>query len=256
MKITVLGSGTNAPVAGRGMAGYIVEAGGKKLFMDMGPGCFYKMLKKGIKIERIENVLVTHCHWDHVCDLITLLFSKGYDKNDKSLLRIFGPRGIRKCLDTFFRLNMLGTRQYPLKIRELASNNFKVGCIMVTSFPVQHHPKVNSIGYKIKYKDKSIVYTGDLSLTKANLFALAKHAKKASLLVIECAYGENEPQVRKHLKPSDVSRILDLAMPEQAILTHLYPSAFNSDIVKDVKRFCKRFKGRIIKARDFLDIAV
>lgn len=52
MKITILGSGTAAPVLERNCAGYLLEIENKKLLLDSGPGTIRRLLE--VKINLFE----------------------------------------------------------------------------------------------------------------------------------------------------------------------------------------------------------
>ncbi|MBN1156425.1 ribonuclease Z [Candidatus Woesearchaeota archaeon] len=255
MKITVLGSGSNAPVRKRGMAGYIVEADGKRLFVDMGPGCFYKLLKKGIKVEKIENVFITHCHWDHICDLMTVLFSKAYHKLKQTPINIYCPAGIKRILGTMFELSVLATPKCKIKITELKKSELKVGKIRISTVSILHSKKLNSICYRISFKGNSVVFTGDYYFCEKNLKTLSRFAKNCDLLITDSSFGERE-KCNVHPRPRETAKILDAVMPKSVLLSHLFPSAADSDLINDVRKNCKEFNGKIIKARDFMEMGV
>jgi ribonuclease BN (tRNA processing enzyme) len=65
MKVTLLGTGTGIPQAGRSQSAILVEAQ-KPLLLDCGAGTLLRLEQAGIDIEELKTVVLTHFHLDHV----------------------------------------------------------------------------------------------------------------------------------------------------------------------------------------------
>ena len=121
MQLTVLGRSPARPNPGEACAGYLVEGGGSRILLDVGPGIVAQLLRRNTPDE-LDAVVISHMHTDHCLDLVTLRYSYPWiDVAKKRLLvivpllgssrerspgervgRIF-PRGIISDSDPFFQ---------------------------------------------------------------------------------------------------------------------------------------------------------
>jgi ribonuclease BN (tRNA processing enzyme) len=69
VRITVLGKSPAWQDAGGACSGYLVEADGRGLLLDCGPGVFGK-LRRARDYAAVEAVVLSHLHADHVLDLV------------------------------------------------------------------------------------------------------------------------------------------------------------------------------------------
>lgn len=86
--------------------------GARTWLFDAGEGCQRQMQHTNISPAKIEKVFITHLHGDHCFGLPGLMCTIGASisdlvKSDKnwSGLHIYGPRGIRRYLDTVLRVS-------------------------------------------------------------------------------------------------------------------------------------------------------
>src|SRR3989338_1169365 len=96
MKLTILGSGTAAPMLDRNNAGYLLEIDNEKLLFDSGAGTIRRLLELKVDLFDIDNIFYTHLHNDHINDLGAIIWSNNYGGIRKRALNIFGPRGFKK----------------------------------------------------------------------------------------------------------------------------------------------------------------
>src|SRR3954471_17724403 len=69
VRITVLGKSPAWQDADGACSGYLVEAGGLRVLLDCGPGVFAK-LRRFVDYTRVDAVVISHLHADHVLDLV------------------------------------------------------------------------------------------------------------------------------------------------------------------------------------------
>jgi len=93
MKLTVLGNNGPYPAAGSACSGYLLQSGTTNVLIDCGNGVLSNM-QKIISIDKLDAVILTHLHSDHVSDMYVLKYAiqlrrkRGlYDK----LLRVYAP---------------------------------------------------------------------------------------------------------------------------------------------------------------------
>ena len=69
IKLTILGSGTSAPHAGRNSAGYFVETGDSKIMLDCGAGTLHALARFDVKWQEMTHLFISHFHVDHIGEL-------------------------------------------------------------------------------------------------------------------------------------------------------------------------------------------
>jgi len=120
--------------------------------------------------EKIETVLLTHHHFDHTRDLVTLAANAGYYRRKQ--LVVYAPRYtldiVTSCLlDGKIYANYLEypSKEKPTLILEAIEpyGRKTVGGYDVLAVPVKH--SVPTVGYQITSLDgKSLFYTGDTTV--------------------------------------------------------------------------------------------
>ena len=96
MKLTILGSGTAAPISDRNCAGYLLEVDKNKLLFDSGAGTIRRLLELKFDLFDIEHIFYTHLHNDHINDLGAIIWSNNYGGTRKKPLNLYGPKGFKK----------------------------------------------------------------------------------------------------------------------------------------------------------------
>src|ERR1700704_1280850 len=64
--LTFLGTSASAPSADRSHPSLLVEAGGHRVMVDCGEGTQRQLLRSGAGFRRLNRLLLTHSHFDHV----------------------------------------------------------------------------------------------------------------------------------------------------------------------------------------------
>lgn len=282
MKITVLGSGTAAPRLERNMAGYLLEANGKKILFDSGAGTIRQLLKLKVNLLDINNIFYTHLHNDHINDLGAIIWSNNYGVLRKKPLNLYGPKGfvdyykilIEKILKpkklgyginakemwngSILRIPIKNNANSKKSINESAKKNTRTksganfvgiknkNCLIIKSIKSVHTDA--SISYRIEYDNKSIVYSGDTDYSNE----IIKISKNADVLILECSLPDGK-KAKGHLTPSLCGKIAAKANVKRLVLTHFYPEA---DKVDAKKQCISEYNGKIILAKDFMEIGV
>lgn len=95
--ICLPGTGGMKPLPDRFLTGLWAEHKGKALLIDCGEGMQIALAKAGLSLARLETLLITHFHADHIAGLPGLLLSAGnYGKS--SPLVIYAPKGGREII--------------------------------------------------------------------------------------------------------------------------------------------------------------
>lgn len=95
--LTLLGTGTPAPLTHRAGSSYLVEWDDQKLLFDCGPGAVRRLLKAGVNPAQVDALFLTHLHYDHCIDyayLNLLRWDQGCGQIPE--LKVWGPAPLRR----------------------------------------------------------------------------------------------------------------------------------------------------------------
>lgn len=126
--------------------------------------------------------------------------------------------------------------------------------LVVKSIGVNHGP-VPALGFRIEYKGKSIVYSGDTSSKGDNMIALSQDA---DLLIYDTAITDTLPAATPgdgvffalHTTPTRMGQVAAAAQVKKLVLSHLTP--VTSPRIKEVKHLIRDagYTGKIKAAKD------
>jgi ribonuclease BN (tRNA processing enzyme) len=126
--------------------------------------------------------------------------------------------------------------------------------LVITAVGVNHGP-VPALAFRIDYKGKSIVYSGDTSSAGSHMISLSQDA---DLVIYDTAITDTLPNKSPrdhaffllHTTPSRMGEVATAANPKKLVLSHLTPNTEpNIDVVEDAIR-AKGYTGRISVAED------
>ena len=249
LEVQVLGSG--GPRAfGRAGSSYIVLVDGTpRILLDSGPGAFVRIGELNIDLQQVDIVLLTHLHIDHSGDLATFFNARALTSDGPVKYRVFGPDGAGLFPKTSRFVDLLvgdnglfgyqktfGVRE-TFEVRDLAINlNSGVTKIvdengLIVDEIATHHGDCPSVAYRVTYKGKSVVFSGDMDASAvANLVRLAK---SADLLIFNCAVLDppNSPSqlYELHTPPKKIGEAARESGVGHLLLSHIAPDVEESE---------------------------
>jgi ribonuclease Z len=90
--LTFLGTSASVPSAERNHPSLLVEAGSDRILVDCGEGSQRQLLRSGAGFRRLDRLLLTHGHFDHVLG-IPGLFSTLRLQQSADTMTIYGGPG-------------------------------------------------------------------------------------------------------------------------------------------------------------------
>jgi ribonuclease Z len=135
------------------------------------------------------------------------------------------------------------------------------GSVKITAFEVDHKPVKPAFGYRIDYAGRSIVLSGDTSISEN----LVRHGQSVDLLVHEVVSPDallraGIPQGRVaqildgHISPEQAGEVFSKAKPRLAVYSHIIPpSATESDLIPRTR---KTYSGPLELGEDLMVIEV
>lgn len=151
-EVTILGSNAAIPTLSRGTTSQFVQCKQRHILIDCGEGTQLQLRKFQIKYQRINTILISHLHGDHVFGLPGLISTMQLMGRTQGIT-IFGPVGIKKLLKTQLEAGG-GYFQFTIHFVELEPHSsgliFEDKCIKIFNFPLKH--RIPTHGYRIQEK--------------------------------------------------------------------------------------------------------
>lgn len=222
MRLTVLGRSPALPNPGEACAGYLVEGGGARLLVDIGPGVVAQLLRHRHPGE-LDAVVVSHMHSDHMLDLVTLRYVYPWrSRPPDERLRVIVPPGSADQLVDLAR--GAGGRTYLEDVFRLSEHDghspMAFGGLTLTPVETQHF--IRCWGFRAEADDRILAYTADT----APCDGLLDLATDADLLLSEATLRSLDedaapPEPRGHLLPGEAGDAARETGARRLILTHL-----------------------------------
>lgn len=287
LHVGICGAGSPFPDNRRSGPCTAVLAGKRLLVFDAGNGSSRNVGNLGFLQGDIEAIFLTHFHSDHIDGLGELLLQRWVSTGNAKPVEVHGPTGVETVLAGLMQAYSLD-RQYrvahhgeatvpasgfggtarPFEARPGALTTvLDSGELQVSAFVVDHAPVHPSVGYKIVYKGRSVVISGD---TKASA-EVVKAARGADLLLHEAlsptlvnllgkgAEGAGRANLKKifadildyHATPEQAAQTASEAGVGYLMLNHIVPAlplpALERAFIGDAGQ---HFKGPIRVALD------
>jgi ribonuclease Z len=139
-EIHFLGTSASAPSIHRGLSAQVVTHNEFRFLIDCGEGTQRQILKSGLGFKRLNRILITHGHLDHILGLAGLLSTMLRWEATEELEVIGGKWALSRIHDLLYGVVLRGKEpRMPLTLREI-----EPGLVMdardfsVSAFPVYH----------------------------------------------------------------------------------------------------------------------
>jgi len=287
MRITVMGSGTPAPIkAAQATSCVMVQLGnGDAFIFDIGSGTVGNIFSMGMHPSELDKVFITHFHLDHVGGIFPLFDAMGWARNTP--LRVWGPSGhtpelgtaaftenIRKAAEWHIQsksdLLPVGGAKFDtteIDISKFSLNNpqqlvYDNDGVKIFAFPVVHTID-GALGYRLEWKGLSMSYVSDSEVSTFEV----EQTKGVDVLIHEVmpsaeefAKGNNmtledaKSVIDVHTTPSKLGYFLELTKPKLGVGTHFkLGDDLNDGLFTDLR---KTYKDPFLLAQDLTTINV
>ncbi len=269
LHVLLCGSGSPLPSPERAQACVVVFAGGRGYLFDIGTGGAENLALWRVETARIEHVFLTHFHSDHFGDLGEVNLA-GWVAGRPGSLHVHGPEGVTRivegtneayALDSSYRVAHHSAELLPPGHATLQSAPFVASVsgsvvhsesigdddewgLVIRAFLVDHSPVAPAVGYRIDYRGRSVVLSGDTGASP-HVVAAAQHA---DLLLHEAlaphminaieraAASDGQSRIARimadipdyHTSPVAAAGVANEADVRRLVLYHLVPSPPNS----------------------------
>lgn len=252
------GTGSPMPDRARGQACIAVLAGDRMFLVDTGSGAAETLALLGVPVDRLTGVLYTHFHSDHISGLYDVVL-QSWVAGRAGALDLFGPIGVERIANGFNEAFALD-RQYRTAHHTAAAMPPANGLVAprvvpvntdldsvvvydedelkITAFRVGHAPIDPAYGYRVDYKGRSAVFSGD-TVKHPNMVrmgqgvdvmvheALAMHM----VSVLSDTVGTRRSRVGQilrdtlnyHTSPVEAAEVANEAAAELLVYSHIVP---------------------------------
>jgi ribonuclease BN (tRNA processing enzyme) len=278
--IVLLGTGGPRPDTARGATSLLIQAGDDNILIDAGRGVVRQLCALGVDLARIDPVLITHHHYDHIGELHDVILSSWLLGRARPL-RLFGPPETRRVVDTLvhqvydkdieFRVHeSLNNAWQPVETTDILSGvvcetpNWRVIADIVDhgsrlDFPDAFKQRWICLGYRFECADGVIAVSGDT----VDCPGLQRLAMGADILVQCCYLARPEIVTAQMQRLADytlasadtVGRIATEAKVGTLVLTH---HRQKSDAILEQMRqdVARDFSGPVLLGHDGLRIGL
>ncbi len=154
-EIVFLGTSASAPSIRRSLPALVIKHDEFRFLIDCGEGTQRQILQSGIGFKRLNRILITHGHLDHILGLAGLLSTfMRWETIDE--LEIYGGRlALERIHELLYGVVLRGTTApMPIQLIPVSSGVFfEAGDLTITAFPVFHRGS-DSVGYLFEEKGR------------------------------------------------------------------------------------------------------
>ena len=220
IRLTVLGKSPSWQDADGACSGYLVQSGPLALLLDCGSGVFAK-LRRYESYARVDAVVISHLHADHVLDLVPFAYALTYgEATGRPRPQLHVPPGSRAALRQL--CGAWGSETLIEDAFELGeydpSGTLDVLGVQLRFQLVPHY--VASHAVETRDGDARLVFSADCGPNDE----LARFARDADLLLIESTLLDDEPIAADsrggHLSAAQAGAIGRSAGVGRLVLTH------------------------------------
>ncbi len=185
---------------------------------DLGPGSLKNLRASGLKIGRLSTIFISHCHADHISDLIPFLWTIQIDGR-RDPLRIYGPPGFKQIFQKLLECTYTADDffEFPLTVSELdfgeRIENVQT-CRTIHSIP--------TLAFRVESADRSVCYSADTMYCPA----VTDLARNVDLFLHEATFLEDQlsiAELTKHSTARMAGRAGEEAHAKRLALFHIPP---------------------------------
>jgi len=248
MMITLLGTGCPLAHPRRGGAATLVETGQARVLVDCGSMVTQRLVAAGCPGARLDALLVTHLHSDHLVDFYQLVVSSWHQGRPAPWV-VHCPEAVTPVIEATMetwaaeRALRIEFEKRPstvglgLECRTLApGRRITIGDLEIEPVPVDHAPVAPAYGFVFRAGGRTAVVSGDTKVCEA----LVAAGQGADLLVHEVFLHRDLPVkpgqrsaetvaavASYHTPSSEVGEVARRMGAKALALTHFVPPDFD-----------------------------
>ncbi|MBU0532800.1 MBL fold metallo-hydrolase [Candidatus Micrarchaeota archaeon] len=245
MEIVFLGTGggrINLIKQVRGTGGFRINSHSANIQVDPGPGALVASVKYKQDPLKLDCVIVTHNHVDHVSDIEAMIEGMtGYALKKRGVLI-----GSRKTIEngiSEWHKSKAGV-VYTAEFREKKKFESEKGSFEIEIIEMKHDEET-AFGFKLKIDGMVIGHISDTDYMES----LGEDFAGCDCLIVNCIKPESDKYLG-HLKTDEVIKIVKKAKPKTCIITHLGMKMMRVGPNSQAQKIEKETGVRTVAAKD------
>jgi len=219
MKLHILGCGDAFGSGGRQQSSYLIDAADRLVLLDCGPTALLALKRAGFSPQSLDAILISHLHGDHFGGVPFFIIDYLYRQQRREPLLIAGPAGTESRVRQLFDLMYGGTSaqsELPLEFQILHPEQpAQIAGFEVFPFRVPHQSQLISLGLKIGYRGKQLLFSGDSLWTECFI----EYARGVDLFLCECSFYREQSGM--HVNYQALQADFQRLQCRRLVLTHL-----------------------------------
>ncbi|WP_340683697.1 MBL fold metallo-hydrolase [Amycolatopsis coloradensis] len=226
MRLTILGCSGSIPGPNAAASGYLIEADGFVLGLELGNGTLARLQALRDPFD-LDALILSHLHPDHCADVSALTVLRRYHPAlpypaRPRRLPVYGPSDVRERLTYAYAANEDERATTDLSdvfaFDVLRAEPMKIGPFEVTAVPVDH--PTPAFGLRFAHGGKTLAYTGDTGVCDT----LADLAGGVDVLLSEASWTDSPDRpAGVHLSGKEAGELGRKAGVGRLLLTHVAP---------------------------------
>jgi phosphoribosyl 1,2-cyclic phosphodiesterase len=186
------------------------------LHLDPGPGALVHSISEGLDPQKLNAVLVSHCHPDHYTDaevLIEAMTRGGTRRRGLLGAAVSVLNGSSNCEASISKYHQGMPER---RIEAEPGTKFEVGSLTVSATEARHTDP-DAVGFRFGTAEfGDFAYTSDTEYYKD----IARYYQDLRILIL-CTMRPSGNPWKGHMTTDDATKIIQETRPEQVFLTHL-----------------------------------
>jgi len=151
--LKIMGTASAMPIIDRFQSAHVLEVHGRSFLIDCGEAVQRQFLRYRISTAKIDTILISHIHGDHIFGLFPLLSTFGLSCRTTPIV-IYGPSNMGPLLNFFLSYYGKGIGVevdfHPLSLKQ-PEVIYKTKSLEIVAFPLNH--RIETYGYMIKERE-------------------------------------------------------------------------------------------------------
>jgi ribonuclease BN (tRNA processing enzyme) len=213
IKVTVLGSSGVFATRDRACAGYLVDLGDAKIWMDAGAGTWRNLITQ-MDYTQLDGVLLSHRHPDHTSDVYQAYHARIWGQSEPlDPIPLWAPGETIEAVADFY-----GDSEEAFNMHVVTTDAaIEIGDSRVSFFEMAHPPE--TLGMRIERNGAVFAFSADTG-PEADFDGLAGGA---DLFMCEATLQDVDRPWEGHLQASQAGKIASSVGVDHLVLTHLPP---------------------------------
>lgn len=217
MEINFLGTGSAYPGAERDNTSLCLSNDGYHVLVDVSGNPSKKLKQIKVELGKVDSVIFTHFHIDHIYGLPSLLWGMWLENREKPLTIYCDKRNEAKLNEWLITMEAeLWPIKFSIVIKTFNGDHNQEliveDTMRISCFPALH--SVPTIGLEIKCNDKLIIYSGDSEINTH-----IQSYKHIDVLIHEATSAKKPAP--NHTSLTEITKAYDLKTIREIVLVHL-----------------------------------